>query len=144
MTVRTGWRSTSPSGWTSWARAFLALACVTALVVTSACSHGSKPEGPPRADYSTLTAAELSQRQFYSAFEAVQTLRPNWLSQRGSGDPVQVYVDDNHVGGVEVLKSIRISSVGQMRHIDGIQAPARYGAGHEGGVILVSTRAVRH
>jgi len=126
-------RSTSPSYW---------LALALTLVAASACRQRAHPEGPPQADYNTLTAAELTQREFYSVAEAVKTLRPNWLSLHGpSADPIQVYVDDNHVGGLEVLNSIRVSSVTRIRHIDGIQAPARYGAGHSSGAILVSTRA---
>jgi hypothetical protein len=126
-------RSTSPS---------YLLFLVGVLVATSACSQRARPEGPPRSDYNTLTAEELAQRQFYSVLEAVQTLRPNWLSLHGVvASDVQVYVDDNHVGGLDVLRTIRIPSVVRIRHIDGVQAPARYGAGHESGVILVSTRA---
>jgi hypothetical protein len=119
----------------------LALAWVSALVAAPACSPRSRPEAGPVADYNTLAATEISQRQFYTAYDAVQTLRPNWLHAGGGADPVQVYVDDNHAGGLEVLQTIRISSIARMRHIDGIQAPARYGAGHTGGVILVTTRA---
>lgn len=125
-------RSTSPSYW---------FAVVLALVAASACRQRAHSDGPPRTDYNTLTAEELTQREFYSVAEAVKTLRPNWLSLHGpSADQIQVYVDDNHVGGLEVLNSMRISSVTLIRHIDGIQAPARYGAGHSSGVILVSTR----
>ena len=115
----------------------IGLACVMA---ASACSPRTRPEGPPAVDYNTLTTEQLSQRPFYSLLEAVQTLRPIWLSLRGSPDPVQVYVDDNHAGGLEVLRTIRLSSVAAVRHIDGIQASARYGEGHQGGVILVMTR----
>lgn len=126
-------RSTSPS---------YLIVLVGVLMAASACSQRTRPERSPRADYNTLTAEELSQRQFYSVLEAVQTLRPNWLSLHGpSAADVQVYIDDNHVGGLEVLRTIRIPSVVRIRHIDGVQAPARYGAGHESGVILVTTRA---
>jgi hypothetical protein len=54
---------------------------------------------------------------------------------------VQVYVDDNHLGGLEALRTIRVASVAVIRHLDGIQAGARYGRGHGQGVILVTTRA---
>ena len=118
----------------------LVLAWAIALVAAPACSSRSRPEGPPASDYNTLTAAELSQRQFYSALDAVQTLRPIWLNVRGAPDPVQVYIDDNHVGSLEVLRTLRIPSIVSLRHIDGIQASARYGEGHQGGVILVTTR----
>ena len=122
----------------------LALLWAAALMAAPACSSHSRSEPAPASDYNTLTAAQLSQRQFYSAFDAVQTLRPIWLNIRGAPDPVQVYIDDNHVGGTEILRTIRIPSIVSMRHIDGIQASARYGVGHQGGVILVTTRAAGH
>jgi hypothetical protein len=118
-----------------------ALAWVGFVVALAACGRRSNPAIAPAADYNTLTAEEINQRVFYSAYEAVQTLRPNWLSLRGPTGAVQVYVDDNHIGGIEILRTIRIPSVVLLRHIDGTQAPARYGAGHESGVILVTTRA---
>ncbi len=111
------------------------------LVAGSACSHRAHRGGGPTLDYNTLTADELSRRPFYSVYEAVETLRPNWLSLHGPAGAVQVYVDDNHVGGLEILRTIRIPSVSVIRHIDGIQGAARYGRGHEYGVILVKTRA---
>jgi len=118
-----------------WAVAWAAI-----LVAGSACSHRAQRGGGPAADYNTLTAEELSQRPFYSVYEAIAALRPNWFSLRGPTGAVQVYVDDNHLGGVEMLRTIRIPSVEVIRHIDGIQGAARYGMGHEG-VILVKTRA---
>jgi len=118
-----------------WTVAWLAI-----LAAASACSHRTRGGGPTL-DYNTLTAEELSRRPFYSVYEAVQTLRPNWLSLHAPAGAVQVYVDDNHVGGLEILRTIRIPSVSVIRHIDGIQAGARYGRGHEDGVILVKTRA---
>jgi hypothetical protein len=125
-------------------RVRLAAAWVAILLAGSACSGRSHPGSTPPVDQNTLTTKELSQRPFYSAYEAVETLRPNWLSRLATFGAVQVYVDDNHMGGVEALRTIRIPSVAVIRHIDGIQAPARYGQGHEGGVILVTTRAAGH
>jgi len=116
-------------------------AWVAILVAASACTGRSKPGTAPPLEHNTLTAEELSQRPFYSAYEAVEALRPNWLSLRGPVGTVQVYVDENQIGGLEVLHTIRIPSVAVIRHMDGIQATARYGRGHEAGVILVTTRA---
>jgi hypothetical protein len=119
-----------------------ALACVAILVAGSACGSRSSPGTTPPVDRNRLTAEELNQRSFYSAYEAVEALRPLWLNPRpGAGDAVQVYVDENHLGGIEALRTVRIASVALIRYLDGIQAPARYGRGHEGGAILVTTRA---
>ena len=120
------------------------LACVVVLAA-SACGGRSGQGGPRPAplDYNTLTADQLGQRPFYSVLEAVEALRPNWLSVRGPGPAttIQIYVDENHIGGLEILRTIRIPSVALLRHLDGVQATARYGAGNESGVILVTTRA---
>ena len=118
-----------------------AVAWVAILVAGSACSRRAHPGTARPLDYNTLTAEELNQRPFYSVYDAVEALRPNWLSMRGPYGVVQVYVDENHLGGIEVLRTIRIPGVAVIRHMDGIQATARYGRGHESGVILVTTLA---
>lgn len=121
---------------------FLALVSAAILVAASACGGRSQPgAAPPRTDRETLTAEELSQRSFYSAYDAVDALRPLWLSRPGLGSEVQVYVDENRMGGVAALRSVRILSVAFIKHMDGIQATARYGRGHDAGAILVTTRA---
>lgn len=121
---------------------FLALVSAAILVAASACGGRSQPgAAPPQRDRETLTAEELSQRSFYSAYDAVEALRPLWLSRPGLGSEVQVYVDENRMGGVAALRSVRILSVAFIKHMDGIQATARYGRGHDAGAILVTTRA---
>jgi hypothetical protein len=123
-----------------------ALVSAAMLMAGSACGGGRGQPGtaPPRTDREMLTAEELNQRSFYSAYEAVDALRPLWLSHRGEGSDVQVYVDDNRMGGVAALRSVRILSIALIKHLDGIQATARYGRGHEAGAILVTTRAAGH
>jgi hypothetical protein len=118
-----------------------ALLCVALLTAGSACAAGAHPGGAPATDHNTLTPEKFSQRQFNSAFEAIEALRPSWLSRRAPGDVVQVYVDEIHLGGAGELRTIRMPSVAVIRHLDGIQATARYGRDHEGGAILVTTRA---
>lgn len=119
----------------------VALAWVGILVAGSACAGRSNPGSAPAVDQSTLTPDEFNQRSFYSAYEAVEALRPSWLNRRGPDGAIQVYVDDNHLGGLEILRTIRMPSVALIRHMDGIQGGARYGRGNEQGVILITTRA---
>ena len=117
-----------------------ALAWVGILVAGSACTGRSHPGVAPAVDRETLTPEHFSYRSFYSAYDAVEALRPSWLNLRGPAGAVQVYVDDIHLGGLEALRTIRIPSVQLIRHLDGIQATARYGRGHDQGVIVVTTR----
>lgn len=120
------------------------LVAMATLLVATACGGGSKPGGAaPAADRETLLPEEWGNRNFYSAYEVIESLRPLWMTRRGPDGAVQVYVDENHLGGLSELRSIRLASIVMMKHIDGIQAAARYGIGHEQGAILVTTRATR-
>jgi hypothetical protein len=115
---------------------------MAAVLLALACGGGgSKPAGPAPADRETLRPEEWGNRNFYSAFDAIAALRPLWLNRRGPDGEIQVYVDDNRLGGIDVLRTLRTTSISMIKHLDGIQAGARYGIGHEQGVILVSTRA---
>ncbi|HET9383636.1 MAG TPA: hypothetical protein VFO67_00715 [Gemmatimonadales bacterium] len=117
---------------------------IAVLVAASACGGGgAQPGGTTPVDRESLRPEEWGTRNFYSAYDAIAALRPAWLNLRGPEGQVQVYVDDNHLGGVEVLRTIRPSSIAVMKHLDGIQASARYGLNHDQGAILVSTRATR-
>jgi hypothetical protein len=112
-----------------------------ALLVATGCSGGSQPGDTQPADRESLHPEEWSGRTFYSAADVVASLRPLWLTKRGQDGEVQVYVDEVHLGGIEMLRSVRVASISLIRHLDGIQASARYGIGHSQGAILVSTRA---
>ena len=115
---------------------------IIAVLLGSACGGGgSKPAGPAPRDRETLLPEEWGTRNFYSAYDAIAALRPMWLSKRGPDGAIQVYVDDNRLGGIEVLRNVRTTSISLIKHLDGIQAAARYGLGHDQGAILISTRA---
>ena len=122
------------------------LGTVAALLAATACGGGKTSGGssqaskPAPTDRETLRPEEWGTRNFYSAAEAVAALRPLWLSKRGPEGEVQVYIDEVHVGAIEMLRSVRITSVAMMKHLDGIQAAARYGLNHDQGAILITTR----
>jgi len=76
---------------------------------------------------------------------AIEALRSNWLRERGPDSfstpgHVQVYLDDSRVGGVETLRMLSLANVLFIRHVNGVDAAARWGLDHGQGVILVSTR----
>ena len=122
----------------------LRFVAVVAVLLASACGGGgaSKPAGTtPATDRESLRPEEWGSRNFYSAYDAIAALRPMWLSKRGPDGAIQVYVDDNRLGGIEVLRNVRTTSISLIKHLDGIQAAARYGLGHDQGAILISTRA---
>jgi hypothetical protein len=104
----------------------------------SSATNASTSLSPPT-DRNLITPEELSQRRFSTVYAAIEALRPNWLALRGPGGEVQVYLDEQHLGGVRTLLTIPVPSVQSIRHIDGIAAAARYGRGNDQGAILVST-----
>jgi hypothetical protein len=115
------------------------------LLLVSACAartpHGARV--PP--DRSIITQQEILDHKFETVFDAIQALRPAWLQTRGTNSlqstptQVQVYLDNNHLGGISTLSMINLSSVVYIRHYNGLEATARWGLDHGEGAIYVST-----
>jgi carboxypeptidase family protein len=125
-------------------------------------SDVTAPPAPPPASDSTparpkhravahnsevLAADEFAGSTALDAMALVQGLRPNWLRARGvtsirdqSSDQVRVYLNGVSAGDVNQLREIRVSDVRELRHLSAALAQARYGVGHGGGVIEVSTK----
>ena len=121
----------------------LGVLMVTTLVAFLACQKGAA-ETNPRVDRSVITRSQLLEHRFTTALDAVQALRSNWLNTRGTDSftnpgEVQVYLDNNHLGGMATLRGIATTTVQSLRFIDGIAATARWGIGHGHGVIFIST-----
>jgi hypothetical protein len=61
----------------------------------------------------------------------------------GAGNSTAVlYVDEVKQPALEDMKNIRAADVFEIRYLTGNQASGRYGAGHEGGAILLKTKKV--
>jgi hypothetical protein len=93
---------------------------------------------------SVLTQDDLEDHQYENVLEAVQTLRSNWLNERGpdsfaSPSHIWVYIDNTKVGDVRSLAAISTRYVSSVRKVNGIDATARWGIGHSAGVISVMT-----
>jgi hypothetical protein len=135
-----------------------AFASPVALLLLSGC--GSKAAGPeaggaptpvaasaaraPRQDQQLITRDVIAGTQYTNLFDVIQALRSNWLRVKNSGDfgkadLLQVYLDNQRIGGVEELRNIAPSSVLSVRYYDPISAAARWGLNHNGGAIYVLT-----
>ena len=115
------------------------------LVATSGCAARSPHDSAPPVDRDLLTQEDLREHRFSTVFEAIEALRSNWLRERGPDSfsipgHVQVYLDDSRLGGVEALRTLPLANVLYIRHVNGVDAAARWGLDHGQGVILVSTR----
>ncbi len=83
---------------------------------------------------------------YADAFTTVQSLRPQWLRQRGVSsitqrETVKVYLDGSLLGGPEFLRQITVRSISTIRYLDGLEATQRWGLDHGLGAIVVSTRS---
>jgi hypothetical protein len=125
---------------------------LVAALVWAACSsspppdaNGPRPSKAPEVDRSVLTQTQFGAHQFNTAFDAVESLRSNWLKTRGTDSfqnptQVRVYLDNVSLGDTATLRTIAINTIIYIKYFDGISATARWGLDHGAGVIFVSTR----
>ncbi|HWL40515.1 MAG TPA: hypothetical protein VNO75_09775 [Gemmatimonadaceae bacterium] len=118
------------------ALALIATACATV-------PQAQFASGIPQTSPFLLTAAEISRVRVYSAYDAVQMLKPSFLIERRVQSDLSrraVYLNGSRLlGGVENLRTIDASIVRQIVFLNGMEATTRYGTGNGAGVILVST-----
>ena len=120
-------------------------ALASLLLLLAACAPSNSVRSSPTGGRSDLlTEEQLRDQSYNTAYEAVLSLRPNWLRTRGtdsfrSPGQVQVYVDNMRMGGVGNLQQIPAIAVYWIRWYDGLDAAARWGLDHGNGVIYVST-----
>src|SRR6476660_6449918 len=113
------------------------------LILCGACAS-AQANPRHRVDMSVLTQDDLVDHQYQSVLEAVQTLRSNWLNDRGpdsfaSPSHIWVYIDNTKVGDVQSLAAISTRYISSIRKVNGVDATARWGIGHSAGVISVMT-----
>jgi outer membrane cobalamin receptor len=114
------------------------------LAITTACaSAGARPSRTS----DVITIEEIESASVSTAYEAVQRLRPSFLRGRGQssiqnpgGDLPVVYVNGLRTGGIDQLHNIPAQDVREIRFISASDATTRYGTGHTGGIIEITTR----
>lgn len=112
--------------------------------------------------FQEILRSEIEEAGSANAFDLVQTLRRNWLHERGThsmrettvaqaddngvrvvrvGDPtIVVYLNDAFLGYVDQLREIPAVTVHAVRYFDATSATQRWGAGHTHGAIQVLTQ----
>jgi hypothetical protein len=111
--------------------------------VLGCATYGS--EHAPAGDANVLTHTQLMSNHFASAYDAVFSLRANWLEGRSphmAGGGVQVYLDNVRLGGIESLRSVDIRTVSYIRRQDSFDSSARWGPGPTSNAIYISTHPV--
>ena len=125
-------------------RASVRIVIVATLFFGSACTH-LKTDSGARADRNTITKEQLTKNHYSTVYDAVESLRANWLQTRGtdsfqSPSQVRVYLDNTMFGGVESMRNIATNTISFVRYFDGVSATARWGLDHGAGVIYISSR----
>jgi hypothetical protein len=133
--------------------------CITTLAATAlvACTVPRVSTGtvvPP--DWSVISPVEIEPvwSQVTTAYDIVSRVRPSMLLVRdrarlqsprfpepNDGRNIRVYVDDVSLGGVEMLRNVPKEAVVRVQWLSPMEATTRYGGGHMGGVIAVTTGA---
>jgi hypothetical protein len=111
-------------------------------LVPSCTLRRAGPDGE-RTNRSVITQQQMAENHFLTAYDAVESLRSNWLQTRGTDSfsapsEVRVYLDNTLLGGVATLRDITANTVSFIKYYDGITATGRWGLGHGAGVIFVS------
>lgn len=83
-----------------------------------------------------LTREQLQATRADDALRAIRVSRPHWLRARG----VQVYLDAAKYGPASALESLQVSTIEEIRFLNGADATTRFGIGHGAGAILITTR----
>ena len=126
----------------------LRLALVVAVAACATATprrEGLRPSQGPR---DPITRAELVTTSATDAYDAVRTLRGNWIVSRGvttlwqpdGGGWPAVFVDGMRLGTIGELRSVPRSEIDEIRLLSASEASFRYGNGYAAGVILVKTR----
>lgn len=104
--------------------------------------------------------AEVERTTVSSAFDLVQSLRPQWMRARGADalrtqtvetlrgaqqaitdeSAIIVYVDGRRLGNLDMLRTVSYGDIDRVEYYDGVEAQQRWGTGHSQGVIHVITR----
>jgi hypothetical protein len=110
-------------------------------VIVAACASSGQSSGPRR-DRNRIVLEEITELAgLATALQAVQQLRPAWLTPRGRSGLPQVYRNNARWGdNPQSLADIEITSVQEMRFLSATDANTRWGTSVRGAVILVTTR----
>jgi hypothetical protein len=112
----------------------------------TACA-GATTQGSSTRRPNVLTQEQLAATNSESLYDAINKLRPEWLSSRGptsvtdaTPTAVSVFANGNLLGKADYLQQMRILDVTEVRYWDAGQASARFGMGHPRGVIEITRK----
>jgi hypothetical protein len=122
------------------------IVAVAAALSLAACA-GTAARGGGSGSGNVLTQEQLASTESGNLYDAIQKLRPAWLTSRGPtsvSDPTptvpSVYMNGSMLGRADYLREVRILDVTEVRYWDAGRASARFGMGHPRGVIEITRK----
>ena len=116
-------------------------------LILAGCSATANQNTNARGDRNLITREELVATNSVNLYDAVEKLRPEWLTSRGPtsvSDPTptmpSVYMNGQQLGKAEYLREVLVADVTEVRFWAAGQAAAKFGMGHPRGVIELTRR----
>ena len=118
---------------------------MTLLVSCGTPGIGSGRQGDP----GVIARDEIDSSGAQTAYQLVQSVRPQWLITRGitnlaqaaGAEDIVVYLDNARLGDRDTMRRIALGPVRYLRFFRAPEATQRWGGGHLHGAILISTRS---
>lgn len=127
-------------------RSMVARAALALVLATAGCVSSGAARSPKRDRY-LITSDEIARSNASTALEAVERLRPAFLTTRGptsiqnpSPPTPIIYLDGIRYGATPILATIPALGIATIEYLPPIEAGMRFGLGHDGGAILVATK----
>jgi hypothetical protein len=114
------------------------------LLVLASCARAVSPgASAPHSGASMATRDEIVDSRVATLLEFVRWHRPRWLHYSAADGAaeggVAVYLNGAWIGDEESLRDISSGLAASLRFIEGDEASARWGRGHEAGAIMITT-----
>ena len=131
----------------------VALRALVAIIAAIGLGCATTRSSTPIIDPDVITHEQIARSKATNAYEVIATISPKMFTAHGApttrGDqpptpgrqalPVVVYVDNVKVGPIDELKSLGKIDLKEIRYLSPRAATDRWGQGHPGGVIFVTT-----
>jgi len=111
------------------------------------CVSTSTQSGSPRGSGTSLTPEQLTSANADNLYDAINKLRPSWLTSRGptsvtnsTPTEVDVFMGNNYLGKADYLRQVHPGDVTEVKYWDPGSAAARFGMGHPRGVIEITRK----
>ena len=124
-------------------------ACMVPLLMVLLVSCGTPGIGSGRSgNPNIIPRDEIDTSTATTAYQLVESLRPQWLIGRGittlaqaaGAEDIVIYLDNARLGDRETMRRIALGPVQYLRFFRAPEATQRWGGGHLHGAILISTR----